>query len=179
MLLKAIRSEKGAAYLYALFLAVVILFILGAAGMGSRQNLYDAQTQQLNNKAYYLAREAAEIGISAMLTQKVSGKDELSENFLSALTPNPSPPITLYNADGEELGTATLKLTKENDKPDGSGDDWAVIYITIRMDDYRIPLHGTSGETPKSTFEYYFMAKVLCKNTNKRSFDVITEDKAI
>jgi hypothetical protein len=171
-------NNSGAAYLYVMVLAAAVLLMSAAAGMASRQNLYDAQTQQFNTKAYYLAREASEIGVSALLTQKVSGEDELKSDFLTQLTPNLSGPVTLYDKDNHALGTAVIKLCKENDKADGSGDDWAVLYITIKLNDYRTPLFQTAGETPKDEFEYYFESKVLCENTDKKSFDVLNEDKA-
>lgn len=166
-------NNSGAAYLYVMVLAAVVLLMSAAAGMASRQNLFDAQTQQFNTKAYYLAREASEIGISALMTQKVSGKNELRSDYLTQFTTTTGA-LTLSDKDNHVLGTAVLEL---REKEDSTHDKWAVLYITIKLNDYRVPLFQTAGETPKDKFEYYFESKVLCTNTDKKSFDVLSEIK--
>lgn len=172
---KMLKNSKGFTFIFVMILAVVVLALLATLGVASRHNLYDAQTQQLNTKAYYLAREASEIAIAALLTQKVSGTDKLNSDYYNQLQPKLSPQMPLYNEANEEIGTSRFKLVEERD---ASGDTWAVIYITIKIDDYRISLQNTGAQTPKDKFEFYFKVKVLCENTNNKVYDVLTEDGA-
>lgn len=162
------------------------MIIISALLALSYQNYNAAVTQTLNAKNYYLALEAADAAAAALLSSSSSnGKtvlDKYHEDYKKLNEDGKknfyiygsSESMKHYTSDNKYLGESITKLVFEKDSQ--LNDDWAIVYIKTIIPDYRLDYKHQDYDTT-ATYEMYYELRIFVSNTNRRTFNIITEDK--
>lgn len=174
MPVKILKDNRGSILVFVLFLFASVMVAITSLLVLSRQNYNGVVTQQLNARAYYVTMESADIAVAALLKEDDSGWRLLDEILAKTGTDRYSYVKTgiLNYADSDSLSKIKLIVEKDPDL----NEDWAVIYITTVVPDYRVNVGDIYDPGKTYTYEMYYEMKVLLSDPSVRAFDVVTSD---
>ena len=114
-LLTYLKSNRGVALIYVIFLATVI----AAAGIilwqTSAAGIRASQTSEMESKAYYNARSAVEIAMGLILVD-VEDRFETDDTYYGKLGNPQLSTSPMYNPDGSEAYDFAFTINIENDE---------------------------------------------------------------
>ena len=151
--------------MFTLMAIAIVLVSCTLLGLYFNYNLNDAARQQLNSKAYYLAKGCSDIGVAALCADNNKLLDEVKNNTAA----DPLVPLresTIVHEDyknGGELGTSVMKLTRE---VDADSRVWAVLNITTTMPDTRA--NSTTG-----LYEYKYRVQIRTDLPSVRLYSIV------
>lgn len=174
--LKILKDNRGSILVFVLFLFVSVMVAITSLLVLARQNYNGVVTQQLNTRAYYITMESADVSVAALLQEDSYGSSLLDELIAKTDTARYAyvNTGTINYSDSGSTSKIKLIVQKDNDL----NEDWAIIYITTVIPDYRVNVGDSYDPDKTYTYKMYYEMKVLLSDPSVRAFDVLTSDMA-